>query len=98
MTKNDLSMGTLGILLMVRLANIDSLFPNFANDAHIIRLGLASDGFNPFQTMSVAHSTWLVILVNYNLPPWMFMKPEYFTLSLLILGPISPGNDINIYL
>ena len=34
----------------------------------------------------------------YNLPPWMSMKPEYCMLSLLIPGPRSPGNDIDVYL
>jgi len=48
--------------------------------------------------MSVAHSIWLVILINYDLPPWMSMKPQYFMLSLLIPGSTSPGNDIAIYL
>ena len=47
----------------------DSLFPNFANDACNVMLRPASDGFNYFRTMSVAHSTWPVILLNYNLPP-----------------------------
>ncbi|XP_076933271.1 uncharacterized protein LOC143599119 [Bidens hawaiensis] len=41
--------------------------------------------------MSIAHSTWPVVLVNYNLPPWMSLKPEYFILSLLIPGPESPA-------
>ena len=37
-------------------------------------------------------------MVNYNLPRWMCMKSEYSILSLLIPGPRSPGNDIDIYL
>ncbi|KAD4888232.1 hypothetical protein E3N88_20305 [Mikania micrantha] len=48
--------------------------------------------------MSIAHSTWPVVLVNYNLPPWMSLKQEYFLLSLLIPGPKSPGNNIDVYL
>ncbi|XP_021721360.1 uncharacterized protein LOC110688918 [Chenopodium quinoa] len=48
--------------------------------------------------MSLSHSTWPVVLINYNLPPWLSMKPEYFMLSLLIPGPKSPGNDIDIYM
>ncbi|XP_074290910.1 uncharacterized protein LOC141617636 [Silene latifolia] len=76
----------------------DSLYPSFASEPRNVRLGLASDGFNPFRTMSVAHSTWPVVLINYNLPPWMFMKPEYFMLSLLIPGPEGPGNNIDVYL
>jgi len=76
----------------------DSLFPNFANNARNVRLGPASDGFNYFRTMSVAHSTWPVILINYNLPPWMSMKPKYFMLPLLVPCLTFPGNDIDIYL
>ncbi|XP_074307835.1 uncharacterized protein LOC141642788 [Silene latifolia] len=76
----------------------DSLYPEFAKEPRNVRLGLASDGFSPFRTMSVSHSTWPVVLINYNLPPWMFMKHEYLMLSLLIPGPEGPGNNIDIYL
>ena len=41
---------------------------------------------------------WLVVLIPYNLPPWICMKQTFFMLSLLIPGPTSPGNDIDIYL
>ena len=76
----------------------DSLYPTFTNEPRNVRLGLASDGFNQFRTMSVDHSTWSVVLVNYNLPPYLFLKPEYLMLSLLIPGPEGPGNNIDIYL
>ncbi|XP_025632772.1 uncharacterized protein [Arachis hypogaea] len=64
---------------------------------NVARLGLSSDGFNPYRTMSISHNT-PVVLMAYNLPPWMSMKQEYFMLSLLIPGPKSPENDIDIYL
>ncbi|XP_042939624.1 uncharacterized protein LOC122274674 [Carya illinoinensis] len=70
----------------------------FAKDARNVRLGLASDGFNPFNNMSKLYSIWPVILVPYNLPPWLCMKDPYLMLSLLIPGPKAPGNDIDIYL
>ncbi|XP_027156590.1 uncharacterized protein LOC113757637 [Coffea eugenioides] len=76
----------------------DHLHPEFAKDCRNVRLGLASDGFNPFNNMSSTHSTWLVVLIPYNLPPWMCMKQPYFMLSLLIPGPFSPGNNIDVYL
>ena len=63
-----------------------------------MRLGLAADGFNPYGNMSSTHNTWLVILIPYNLPPWMCMKRSSFMLSLLILGPTSLENDIDMYL
>ena len=66
------------------------LHQDFALDFCNVRLGLASDGFNPFRTMSISLSTWPVMLMTYNMPPWMCMKSEYSILSLLIPGPRSP--------
>ncbi|XP_019246468.1 PREDICTED: uncharacterized protein LOC109226124 [Nicotiana attenuata] len=76
----------------------DSKYPEFAGDPRNVRLGLASDGFNQFGTMRIVHSTWPVILMPYNLPPWMCMKQEFFILSLLIAGPKAPGNNIDVFL
>ncbi|XP_019255175.1 PREDICTED: uncharacterized protein LOC109233766 [Nicotiana attenuata] len=76
----------------------DSKYPEFAGDPRNVRLGLASDGFNPFGTMRTVHSTWPVILMSYNLPPWMCMKQEFFILSLLIPEPKAPGNNIDVFL
>ncbi|GLT52919.1 hypothetical protein SLA2020_262280 [Shorea laevis] len=70
----------------------------FAQDSRNVRLGLASDGFNPFGNMSTSNSIWPVVLVPYNLPPWRCMKDPHIILSLLIPGPTAPGNDIDVYL
>ncbi|GJW55620.1 uncharacterized protein Tco_0099705 [Tanacetum coccineum] len=78
--------------------NIDNSFEEFGGDIRNIRLGLSSDGFNPFGNMSTSHSTWPVLLCNYNLPPWLCMKRKYIMMSLLIQGPKQPGNDIDVYL
>lgn len=79
-------------------AILDNRFPQFAADSRNVRLGLASDGFNPFGTLSISHSTWPVVLMPYNLPPWLCMKQPYFIMSLLIPGPCAPGNDLDVYL
>ncbi|XP_030963614.1 uncharacterized protein LOC115984741 [Quercus lobata] len=71
---------------------------DFSSDPRNVRLGLAVDRFNLFGNMSTSHSTWPVILIPYNLPPWMCMKRSSFMLSLLIPGPSSPLNDIDVYL
>ena len=39
-----------------------------------------------------------MVLIPYNLPPWMCMKQTFVMLSLLIPGPTALGNDIDIYL
>ncbi|XP_043721065.1 uncharacterized protein LOC122668585 [Telopea speciosissima] len=77
---------------------LDKLYPTFSKEPRNIRLGLASDGFNPFKLMSSKHSTWPVLVMPYNLPPWMCMKSDFIFLTLLIPGPQQPGNDIDIYL
>ena len=70
----------------------------FAEDSRNVRLGLASDGFNPFGNMSTSYSIWPVVLMPYNLPSWKCMKDPYMLLSLFILGAKAPGNEIDVYL
>ncbi|XP_056695364.1 uncharacterized protein [Spinacia oleracea] len=76
----------------------DERHKDFALDPRSVRLGLASDGFNPYRLMNTTYSTWLMMLIPYNLPPWLCMKPSSFILSTLIPGKSSPGNDIDVYL
>lgn len=73
-------------------------FEEFGVEPRNIRLGLSTDGMNPFGNMSSRHSTWPVNLCMYNLPPWLCMKRKYILMSLLIQGPKQPGNDIDVYL
>jgi len=47
--------------------------PQFAPDARNVRLGLATNGFNPFGDLRTSHNTWPTVLKPYNLP-WIFMK------------------------
>lgn len=78
--------------------DLNTRYPGFSADARNVRLGLASDGFNPFRNMSSKHSTWPVMLIPYNLSPWICMKQTSLILSMIIPGPHSPGNDIDVYL
>ncbi|XP_018459050.2 uncharacterized protein LOC108829946 [Raphanus sativus] len=56
------------------------------------------DWMNPFSMQNTNHSTWPMLLVNYNTPPTMSMKAENIMLTLLIPGPTAPGNNIDVYL
>ncbi|XP_026413256.1 uncharacterized protein LOC113309041 isoform X2 [Papaver somniferum] len=78
--------------------DFDARYPWFAAEPRNVRLGLATDGFNPFGNMSNAYSLWPVVLMSYNLPPFKCMKQPFFMMSLLIPGPQAPGNDIDVYL
>ncbi|VVA40571.1 PREDICTED: transposon [Prunus dulcis] len=76
----------------------DAKNPDFSSEVRNVRLGLSSDGFSPFRTMGIPHSTWPIILMPYNLPPWMSMKQPFYILSVLIDGPNAPGNKIDVYM
>ena len=75
--------------------DFDKQHPTFSDDSRNVRLGLATDGFNPFGNMSTSYSMWPVILMPYNLPPWKRMKEPYCMMSLLIPERSAPGRDIN---
>ena len=76
----------------------DLQHPDFALEPHNVRLGLATDGFNSFGNMNNNYNMWPIILIPYNLPPWLVKKEPYFMLSLLIPGLYRPRNKIDIYL
>ena len=64
-----------------------------------MRLGLCSDGFNPYiQASSSPYSCWAVIVTPYNLPPEMCMSKPYMFLSCRIPGPSNPKASIDVYL
>ncbi|KAM0970837.1 hypothetical protein ACFX15_018262 [Malus domestica] len=77
---------------------LDMKFPTFGGKIRNVRLGLASDGFNPFGKCSTDYNTWAILLTIYNLPPWWCMKSPFILMALLIPGKESPGNDNDIYL
>ncbi|MED6225685.1 hypothetical protein PIB30_117481 [Stylosanthes scabra] len=76
----------------------DSLHDWFVKDPRNVRLGLGSDGFNPFGAMRTNYSVWPVVLIPYNRLPWECMKPTSLILSMIIPGAKMPGNNIDVYL
>ena len=77
---------------------VDSKWPDFGQEPRNLRLALSTDGVNPHSTLSSTYSCRPVMLVIYNLPPWMCMKTKFIRLSLLISGPKQLGNDLDVYL
>ena len=55
-------------------------------DCRNVFLGLAMDGLNPRGQNSTSHSTWPVLLVLYNMPPWLSTKAAHILVSLIIPG------------
>jgi hypothetical protein len=47
--------------------NIDQMWPDLKIEPRNLKLGVGLDGLNPFPMQSSKWSTWLVIIINYNL-------------------------------
>ena len=77
---------------------IDQLYSEFGQDHRNLRIGLASDGMNPYGNLSCNHSSWPILLIIYNLPPWLCIKRKYIMICMMIVDPKQPGNDIDVYL
>jgi hypothetical protein len=79
--------------------HIDNNWPDFAADLKNIRFGLATVGFNSFSDKTCIWSTWPVMLLVYNLPPWMATKRFFMLLALLIPGKEQvKSENIDVYL
>jgi hypothetical protein len=79
--------------------HIEILDPEFIAKDKNIRMGLALDGVNPFSNQSLNHSMWPVVLLNYNLPPWLVTKRFFLMLALIIPGQESvTSENIDVYL
>jgi len=70
----------------------------FADEPRNVRLGLCTDGFQPFAQSGRKYSSWPVIVTPYNLPPGMCMKEAYMFLTIIVPGPHNPKQKIDVYL
>jgi len=78
---------------------IDRKFPDFAEVLTNLRLGLVGDGIIPFKNNAIKHSTFVLLITIYNLPPWLLTKKFFISLAVLIPGPKSPtGDNIDVFL
>ncbi|KAI5334523.1 hypothetical protein L3X38_024656 [Prunus dulcis] len=62
---------------------LDDKWPEFGKEPRNLRLALSYDGFNPHSSFSSRSSCWPVILVMYNLPPWLCMKQKFMMFDLI---------------
>jgi hypothetical protein len=58
---------------------LDREYRDFGKEPRNIRLGMSTDGVNPFGNQSTNHSTWPVFICIYNLPPGCAKRRSTFT-------------------
>ena len=64
--------------------HVDQNWPQFAEEPRNIRFGFAMDGINPYKLMRSKYSVWPVLLINYNIPPWLAIKKGHVMLLVII--------------
>jgi hypothetical protein len=67
---------------------LDDFDTNITRDARNVRIGLAMDGFTPYNTSVASYSCSPIFAIPYNLPPSLCMKYEYIFLCLIIPHPV----------
>ncbi|KAL4582967.1 hypothetical protein LXL04_007530 [Taraxacum kok-saghyz] len=78
--------------------HFDSIHPSFAAERRNVRLGLCTDGFQPYGISGKQHSTWPIMITPYNLPPSMCMKEPYMFLTAIVPGPNNPKHRLDVFL
>ena len=53
---------------------------------------------NLYGEFGSAHSTWLVTLCMFNLPPWLCLKRNFIMMPVLIEGQKEPANNTDMFL
>ncbi len=66
--------------------HVHDLYPSFAIEPKNVHLALLVDGVNPFKLSCSIWSTWPLLLLNYNIPPWLTTKKKFILFSLLVLS------------
>ncbi|KAL3680218.1 hypothetical protein R1sor_023174 [Riccia sorocarpa] len=71
--------------------HVEATYERMRDNPRTIRLGLANDGFSPVGLSRKSYSIWPVMVINYNIPPWLATKKGHMILSLIIPGPKKPS-------
>jgi hypothetical protein len=67
-----------------------------SDEAHNVRVALATDGFNPYGMMVAPYTYWPVFVIPLNLPPGVTFQRHNVILTLIIPG--HPGSNMGVFM
>jgi hypothetical protein len=76
--------------------HFDAIRREKAEEARIVRVALATDGFNPYGMSATPYTCWPVFVIPINLPPGVCFQRQNIFVSLIIPG--HPGNKMGVYM
>ena len=62
----------------------DTWHAKFKDEVRSLQLIIAMDGVNPYTLQKTNYYVWLVVAINNNIPPWLFVKNEHIMLALIV--------------
>jgi hypothetical protein len=65
---------------------VEDRWAQFKEELRHLRLGLATNGINPYSLQQSKYLVWPILVLNYNLPPHLTMSNAFMWLALIILG------------
>jgi hypothetical protein len=80
------------------MKHIEDTWPEkFKDEVRSLRLSIAMDGVNPYSLQNTNYYVWHVVVINNNIPPWLFVKNEHLMLALIVPGRRQVKN-MDVYL
>jgi hypothetical protein len=78
-----------GVMLIptdsISMKNIENTWlEKFKNKVRSLRLSIAMDSVNPYSFQNTNYYVWPVVVINKNIPPWLFVKNENLMLALIV--------------
>jgi hypothetical protein len=77
---------------------LDCFDLEFARDPRSVHLGLSMDGFQPYNSDSIAYFCWPIFVMPCNLSPNKCLEEGFRFLDLVIPGLKEPRKQMNMYL
>jgi predicted small metal-binding protein len=69
----------------IAMKHIEDTWPDkFKDEVRNLRLNIAMDGINPYSLQNTNYYVWPIVLININIPPWLFVKNEHLMLALIV--------------
>ena len=75
----------------------DTWLDKFKDEVHNLRLSISIDGVNPYSQPNTTYIIWPIVVINNNIPSWLFVKNEHIMLALIVPGRRQVKN-MDVYL
>jgi hypothetical protein len=71
----------------ISMNHTEDTWPNkFKDEVRSLRLSTDMDGVHSYSLQNTNYLVWPMVVINNNIPPWLFMKNKHLMLGLIVSG------------